>query len=367
LQAQKELADISKTTLLAAEAALVLDDAELAALALKHLSQQDFMTSDEDKLLRLRSLASSHYNSAAAASDQDDEGDVRVILSHVAPSDARDKESFARLGPLLTPLPLKTWPVDLAWADVLDLEFPWMRALTSHIRQQAVMRMNLGATAFKLRPILLVGDAGVGKTSYLRRLGELTKVPAMMYSLAGSADNAALKGMARGWGNARPGIVLEFMANRSCPNPIVMIDEIDKASSETRNGNAWNTLLGLLEPSSARSLLDEFVMGEVDYSHVNWLATANNISQMPGTLRSRLSIVEIEGPRAEHFDIVLRNLLRQSATELGVRVEMLPHLDVDLVEAMRDGFARKPNMRVLARILGNALAKASTLRPELLN
>ena len=367
LHSQKELADITKTTLLATEAALILDDGELAALALQHLSQQDFMTTDEDKLSKLRALAASYYDSPAARTSQDAEDGVRVILSHVAPVDARDKESFNRLGPLLTPLPLKAWPTDLAWADALDREFPWMHALTGRLRQQAVMRTNMGSSVFKIHPILIVGAAGIGKTSYLRRLGELTGIPSMMYSLAGSADNAALKGTARGWGTARPGIVLEFMASSACPNPVVLLDEIDKASSETRNGNVWNTLLNLLEPSSARRLQDEYVLGDVDYGHVNWLATANDLSQMPSTLRSRLSVVEVEGPRAEHFDIVYRNVLREVAAEFGVAIEMLPRLDDAVVDAMRDGFARASNMRVLSRVVRAALASASTWRPEMLN
>ena len=119
----------------------------------------------------------------------------------------------------------------------------------------------------------------------------------------------------------------------------------------------------MLEPASASRLPDDFLLGEVDYSHVNWLCTANDITHMPSPLRSRLKIIEVAGPRAEHFDVVYSNLRHEFATEFGVRVEMLPQLDVDAIEAMRTGFARAPNMRVLARVLKDALARAATWRP----
>ena len=364
---QQDLVKLSKTTLLALEAALTLADGELAALVLRHLAHRDLVTTDEDKLARLRALASGYFNSAAARAAPAEPDTVRVIRSHVPSSEPREKDILARLAPLMAPLPLAPWPLDLRWADALDAEFPWMSELTEQLRRQATMRMSLGGKALRIGPVLMVGSAGIGKTSYLRRLGELTGVPSMMQSLAGSNDNMALKGTARGWSSARPGVVLEFMAAHACPNPIVLLDEIDKASHETRNGNAWNTLLGMLEPSSASRLPDEFVLGEVDYAQVNWLCTANEVATLPGPLRSRLKIVKVAGPQPGHFGVVLANLLRAAAAELGVRVELLPPLSDDLVEAMRAGFARAPDMRVLARVLRDTLARGASWRPARLH
>lgn len=356
----QDLVRLSKTTLLALESALILKDGELASLVLSHLAHADLISTDEDKLTKLRELVMAHHarlRDAPAAPDR-----VRVIQSYV-PAEGRDNEVLNRLGVLLTPLLLAPWPADTAWADTLDAEFPWLSAVTADLRAQATMRTQMGGQAFQISPLLLLGGVGIGKTRYQRRLGELTGVPSMLHSLAGSMDNMALKGNARGWSSARPGIILEFMANRACPNPIVLLDEIDKAGHGTRNGNVWNTLLGMLERSTAARLQDEFVLGEVDYSHVNWLATANDIRHMPSPLRSRLKIIEVKGPRPAHFDIVIRNLLHETAMEMGVHVAMLPQLDPCLIDAMRASFRRAPNLRVLARVLRDTLARAATDRP----
>ncbi len=362
---EADLVAFSRTNLLALEAALALDDGELAALVMRHLAQADLLSCDDDKLARLRALALAFH--AGNPKRADEPGAVRVIRSHVAAADGREKEMLSRLSPLMAPLPLAPWPADLAWADVLDAEFPWLANVTDELRRQASMRMQMGAQALRIDPLLMLGGSGIGKSSYQRRLGELIGVPAMMQSLAGAMDNMVLKGSARGWGSSRPGAILDFMAASACPNPVVLLDEIDKASDETRNGNVWNTLLAMLERSTAARLHDEFVLGEVDFSHVNWMATANDISRMPGTLRSRLRIVETRGPGPGHFDIVYRNVLRDAARDLGVRVAMLPPLAPEVVEAIRAGFMRNPNMRVIARVTAHALAAASTWRPDILH
>ena len=360
-RSQADFVVFSKVNLLALEAALCLEDGELAALVVRHLAHADLLTIDDDKLAKLRILATTfHAKSKNAAVAP---GNVRVIRSHVPGSEGREKDILNRLGSLMAPQPLAPWPADLGWADVLDAEFPWLANVTDQLRRQASMRMQMGGRAFRIDPVLIVGGTGIGKSSYQRRLGELTGVPSMMQSLAGAMDNMALKGSARGWGSSRPSAILDFMASNACPNPLVVLDEIDKASDETRNGNVWNTLLTMLERSTAARLQDEFVLGEVDLSHVNWMATANELGRMPSTLRSRLRIVETHGPAPEHFDVILHNILRDAARDLGVRVELLPSLHADILGALRNGFARSANMRVLARTVRDALAKASSWRP----
>lgn len=353
------------TVQLGAEVALQLGHGEMAARTLKLLPEGDLVSSDPDKLNRLAELALQHAQQAKADATDARSGFVRVIHGFV--NDEREKHTLKRLLPLSSPLGLARWPRTMDWAETLRGTFPWMHEAIDAIAGQAAMQINMGQPYVAFKPILLVGSAGTGKTALARTIAGSLGVPAEFINFAGSADNMALKGASRGWGTSRPSFLIEAIAKHRVPNLIVQADEVDKIATETRNGNAAHTLLSLLEKTSAARMLDEYLLGEVDLSRLNWIATANDISQMPSTLRSRFQIVHVEGPRAEHFDIVLKTILREIAGEYSVRIELLPHLDAELIDVMRAAFRRSRNMRVLARAVGTALIAAANQRPALLN
>lgn len=241
-----------------------------------------------------------------------------------------------------------------------------MEAAIGALERQQVLAQRLGADGLRLRPLLLLGPAGTGKTRFLRRLGETMGAPTLFVPLAGANDNMLLKGTARGWSSARPGFLVEMMLERQCPNPMVILDEIDKIGLGRQNGRIWETLLTFLEPASSSRVLDEFLLGEVDYSAIGWLATANSLEDLPGPLRSRWEIIRVGLPQAEDFDRILENVRRDVAREYGVDTVVLPNLDATVRDRLQRAFARNPrSMRDLRGVVYRLLEmQAMAERPS---
>lgn len=137
------------------------------------------------------------------------------------------------------------------------------------------------------------------------------------------------------------------MKTENCANPIIVLDEIDKAGGSSRNGRVHDTLIQLLEPSSSSCILDEFLQARVNYSKINWIATANDTSYMPAPLVSRFKTVRVNGPKTrEQFEVIIERTFNEFACEHGIRREFMPVLGKPEVEAL------KPYMttpRVLAK------------------
>jgi len=288
------------------------------------------------------------------AAPTDPGADARMVVLRSMQGSGREEERrvLERFRPLLRPMPLVHWPRDRAWAEALRREFPWMAAVIEALERQQVLAQHLGAQRLHLRPLLLVGPAGVGKTRFLQKLGEQLGVPTVFLSLAGSSDNMLLKGSARGWSSARPGFLVEAMLEKGCPNPLVILDELDKVGQSRHNGRVWETLLTLLEPASSRRVLDEYLQGEVDYSAIAWVATANRLEDLPGPLRSRWEIISVGLPQAQDFDRILENLQRELATTYGTDPARLPALADPIRDRLRRAHARNPgSMRTLRALI----------------
>lgn len=253
-----------------------------------------------------------------------------IILPYLPPAtsmDASEKAAMKRYEALLRPIPLATLADPGPALDTLRSEFPWMARIIDWIARQMQFRLYHGQTAIRLRPLLLVGGYGVGKTHFAQRLASLFELPSMVLSASGSSDNRALQGTARGWSSGQPGLVVQLIAERRIANPLVVIDELDKAGTSTHNGRIWDTLLQMTEPTNARQVYDEYLYAPVDLSHVSWVATANEVAQLPGALLSRFTVLAVPQPQRKHYPAIIASALADIAREMGVEPEALPPLD----------------------------------------
>jgi ATP-dependent Lon protease len=135
--------------------------------------------------------------------------------------------------------------------------------------------------AVRIRPTLLVGEPGGGKSRLVRRLAEALNVPLHRFDGTGSSDNA-FGGTPRRWSSGEHAAPLEAVRRYEVANPWVMIDEIDKAGDSRHNGSLDRAVLPFLEPENARAYPDPYVQSTVDLSHVGYLLTANTDAMLPG-------------------------------------------------------------------------------------
>ncbi|MBI5164364.1 MAG: AAA family ATPase [Magnetospirillum sp.] len=264
---------------------------------------------------------------------------------------------------LAQPLPLAQGPDLSVLATVLTLEFPWMANVIDAIFGDLHLRQAMGVPWFRFRPTLLVGPPGTGKTTFARRLAQLVGTGYGEVSAAGSADNRLLAGTARGWSNAMPSYVLQIVRQSRVANPLMLVDEIDKTQADGRNGDVRQTLLGMLEPTTAKAWLDEGLATQVNISGVSWVLTANDVHSLRGPLLTRLRVIEVPAPGPEHIDAVLLGVRRDIAGDLGVGENDLPDLPQHLDTQIRRGCQRGISLRRVRAAYERALCSCVADRP----
>jgi len=149
--------------------------------------------------------------------------------------------------------------------------------------------------SMELPPMLLLGEPGIGKTHFGRRLAELIATGFGFISMSSMTAGWVLSGASSQWRNAKPGKVFDTLLNGSYANPVLVVDEIDKAGGEHQY-DPLGALYSLLEPDTAMQFVDEFVEIPIDASSVVWIATANEAGRIPEPILNRMNVYEIDPP-----------------------------------------------------------------------
>src|SRR5438105_12270220 len=185
-------------------------------------------------------------------------------------------------------------PSTLPEMETLFEELPNFAEVLEDIRKHLALCID-SDDSIELPPTLLLGAPGIGKTHFARKIAQLLGTGFGFVPMSWLTAGWVLSGASSQWKNAKPGKVFDTFLNGEYANPVIVVDELDKASSDGQYG-PLGALYELLEIETATRFIDEFVELPIDASGAVWLATANDASQIPEPLLSRLAVYEIEPP-----------------------------------------------------------------------
>ncbi|WCL53486.1 AAA family ATPase [Gimibacter soli] len=277
------------------------------------------------------------------------------VAQTINPPKSRDAD-YTWCQSLVQPLELKQTP-DLAGLQAaLETEFFYARSAIKTVVDALLLRAAHGQAAFRLPPLLLVGPPGVGKTRFARRLAELAGVPSVLHGVGGNSDNRTLAGTAAGWSSAVPSLPAKFMAAEKVANGLLVIDEVEKASRSSRNGSVQNTLLSFLEPESARNYYDECLQGVIDLTNLNWVLIANSEDSIEAPLRSRLRVIEWNGPEPDDLYRLIPAIAAGVAADIGVDPRFFEPLPDSVMDALAGTYGKGRDLRVIRRMVEDLYA-----------
>jgi ATP-dependent Lon protease len=187
-------------------------------------------------------------------------------------------------------------PSALPEMDVLFDELPNFTQVLEDVRKHLALCIDSNDSV-ELPPMLLLGEPGIGKTHFARKLAELLGTGFGCVPMSSLTAGWVLSGASSQWKNAKPGKVFDTFVNGDYANPVIVVDELDKASSDGQY-DPLGALYELLEMQTAMRFVDEFVELPIDASGAVWLATANDAGRIPEPLLNRLAIYEIDAPDA---------------------------------------------------------------------
>jgi len=236
-------------------------------------------------------------------------------------------------------------PADI---EALAEAFPNFAPVVEHYAAQVAIA-RLGNGRLRLPPVLLLGEAGIGKTVFSQRLADVLGVRRFEVAFGHATQGGQLGGLSSFWSNGKQGAVFDALLLGREMNPVFLLDEIDKAT-ESRY-DPLGSLYALLEAESARRFADEFAELAIDASWFAWLATANDLGRIPAPIQSRLVVFEVRRPSA----CELRRIGRAQYRRLIEGYGLAGQLPADPPAAWLDRAAASP--RELGLVLQTAIGR----------
>ncbi|HLE11327.1 MAG: endopeptidase La [Bdellovibrionales bacterium RIFOXYD12_FULL_39_22] len=263
------------------------------------------------------------------------------------------------------------WMLSLPWQDytkddnslesakkVLEEQHYGLKDVKDRIIEYLAVR-TLVKDKSKGTILCLAGPPGVGKTSIGTSLAEALGRSFVRISLGGVRDEAEIRGHRRTYVGAMPGKIIQALKKAKTGNPLILLDEIDKMSSDMR-GDPASAMLEVLDPEQNKNFADHYIEVEYDLSKVMFVMTANDVSKIPGPLKDRMEIITIPGYTPdEKLQIGKQYLLSKAIRNNGLD-DYIFKISDSTIAAIIDQYTREAGVRELERMMNTIARKTAT-------
>lgn len=212
---------------------------------------------------------------------------------------------------------------------------------------------------FKSPIICLYGPPGVGKTSLGKSIAAAMKREYVRVSLGGVHDEAEIRGHRRTYVGAMPGRIISSIKKAKSSNPVFILDEIDKVGGMSNHGDPASALLEVLDPEQNFAFHDNYLDLDYDLSNVMFIATANNVSDIPAPLLDRMELIEVSGYLTEEkMEIARRHLVPKALENLGIQ-GLGVKIAKPAIEKIIEDYTRESGVRSLDKKITQLLRKVT--------
>jgi hypothetical protein len=274
------------------------------------------------------------------------------------------KEVASRYEGLTKPLPLKQTPISPDHFEmVLSREAPSFASVIATIGDDLRLQGAGNLPIARFRPILLLGKPGIGKTRFAKKVARHLGLPIRMVSGAGG-QTLDLVGLSRVYDSTQPSVVARTMLETGFANPVILIDEIDKANQTGHERRFQDALLTMIDTETSAAVPDECLSTMVDMSHVSWILTANDLTGLSSPLLDRVRIFDVMAPDGMHLPDIIQGIIADIADDYHIPSSELPDLPRETVQELVGIYRAGASIRVVKRAVIAAISVAMRSSPD---